>query len=115
MKPAVALSTQAKTAPYGVARGGDTGPAMLDFRGHNGTSLALPYQQLVTVAFHPAEGVTMEFQEHRVLIRGRNLRPIYDHLLHHRVTYLQEEDFDATPESETFVDAIVVERLYDEA
>ena len=50
VKRVVALDTKANLVPYGVARGGDAGPAMLDFRGHNGTSFALPYQQLVTVA-----------------------------------------------------------------
>ena len=70
MKRAVVLDTTANPAPYGVARGNDSGSAMIDFRGHNGTSFALPYQQLVTIAFHPSDGITMEFQEHRIAIRG---------------------------------------------
>ena len=115
MKRAVALDHAANTAPYGVARGGDVGPAVLDFRGHNGTSFAVPYEQLVTIAFHPSEGITLEFQEHRIVVRGRNLRPVYDHLLHHRITFLREEEFDATPETDTFVDGLIVERLYEEA
>ncbi len=115
MKPAVILGPTTGSTPYGVARGTDTEPAMIDFRGHNGTSFALPYAQLGTIAFHPTDGITMEFRDHRIAVHGRNLRPLYDHLLNHRVTFLLEEEFDATPESETFVDAIVVERVDDEA
>ena len=114
MKHAAALRATDQIAPYGVARGSDSGPAMLDFRGHNGTSFALPYQQLVTVAFQPSDGITLEFREHRIVVRGRNLWPVYDHLLHHRITYLREDDFDAASEEATFVDSIIVERIHDE-
>ena len=99
--------------PYGVSEAKDGGPAMLDFRGHNAVSCALPYQHLAAMVFHPVEGITLEFQEHRIAIRGRNLRPLYDQLLRHRVIFVQEEDFDDTPESETFVDSITVERLHE--
>lgn len=99
--------------PYGVSDGEHGGPPMLDFRGHNAVSCALPYQHLAAMVFHPVEGITMEFREHRIAIRGRNLRPLYDQLLRHRVVFVQEEDFDATPESETFVDSITVERLHE--
>ncbi len=51
MKHAAALRATDQIAPYGVARGSDSGPAMLDFRGHNGTSFALPYQQLAKRTF----------------------------------------------------------------
>ena len=99
--------------PYGVSEDKHGAPPMLDFRGHNAVSCALPYQHLAAMVYHPVEGITMEFREHRIAIRGRNLRPLYDQLLRHRVTFVQEEDFDATPESETFVDAITVERLHE--
>ncbi len=101
--------------PYAVARRDDPAPAMLDFRGSNGTSFALPYQQLHAIAFDPVAGIRMEFQEHKIVVRGRNLRPVYDHLLSHRVTFLQEQDFDAAPESATFIDSINVERLVETA
>jgi hypothetical protein len=93
----------------------DSGRAiMLDLRGHNGTSYALPYSSLVAVGFDPSAGLTLEFTHHKVGVRGRNLRSIYDSILEHRVTFIQEEDFDMMPESATCVDSIVVVRL-DEA
>ena len=98
------------TEPFGVARGEDACPPMVDFRGHNGVAVALPYTELLSLAYHPTDGITMEFREHHITIRGRNLRPLYDLLVDHRVTYVQEDDFDDAPETATFVDAIMVER-----
>lgn len=97
--------------PFGLAGEGEAPLPMLDFRGHNGTSFALPYSQLQSIAYDPMEGVSLEFREHKIRLHGRNLRPLYDHLLLHRVTFVQEEDFDATPETETFIDRIIVERM----
>jgi hypothetical protein len=105
---------QPASRQYGLV-GDDGGRAvMLDLRGHNGTSYALPYAALGAVGFDPSGGITLEFTHHKVNVRGRNLRPIYDRILEHRVTFIQEEDFDVMPESATCVDAIVVVRL-DEA
>ena len=88
-------------------------PPMVDFRGHNGNSFALPYKQLMAMAFHPATGIRLEFPEHNIVIRGRNLRPLFEHFLQQRVIFVLEEDFDAAPESATFVDSISVERIQD--
>ncbi len=88
-------------------------PPMVDFRGHNGNSFALPYEQLMAMAFHPMTGIRLEFREHNIVIRGRNLRPLYDHFLQHRVIFVLEEDFDAATESATFIDSIIVERIQD--
>jgi hypothetical protein len=96
---------------YGLVGEDEGRTLMLDPRGHNGTSFALPYSSLVAVGFDPSAGITLEFASHKVSVRGRNLRPVYDCLLAHRVTFIQEEDFDVMPESATCVDAIVVERL----
>lgn len=101
------------TRPYDVVEPATERPPMIDFRGHNGNSFALPYRHLTAMAFHPASGIRLEFREHNIVIRGRNLRPLYDHLLEHRVIYVLEDDFDAAPESDTFIDSISVERIQD--
>jgi hypothetical protein len=98
-------------AQYGLVGEDEGRTLMLDLRGHNGTSFALPYSSLVAIGFDPSAGITLEFTSHKVFVRGRNLRPVYDRLLAHRVTFIQEEDFDVMPESATCIDAIVVERL----
>ena len=100
-------------SPYGVAEDGCPAVLMLDLRGHNGTCVAFPYDQLRTIAFDPVEGVRLEFQEHRVRLCGRNLRRLYDLLVVKRVTFVQEGDLDVLPESSTFVDGIHVERMDD--
>jgi hypothetical protein len=99
--------------PYAVAEPPDERPPMIDFRGHNGNSFALPYDNLMAMAFHPISGIRLEFPEHNIVIRGRNLRPLYDHMLQHRVVYVAEDDFDAAPETATFIDSINVDRIQD--
>lgn len=96
--------------PFGLAApDSDTAP-MVDFRGHDGTSFALPYRDLRAIVLPRSDRITLEFADHQVVVRGRNLRPVYDHLVGHRVTFLQEDDFDHASESETFIESIVVER-----
>ncbi len=94
--------------PYGVTAEAHSSLRMLDLRGHDGTSFALPYARLSTVAFNPADGITLAFGVHRVHIRGRNLRPLYNRLLAHQVTFVQEGDLDVQSEWATFVDSITV-------
>ena len=99
--------------PFEVAPPPNERPPMVDFRGHNGNSFALPYNQLMAMAFHLTTGIRLEFREHTIVIRGRNLRPLYDHFLQHRVIFVLEEDLDTAPESATFIDSIDVERIQD--
>ncbi len=109
MESPVALRTSRIVEPYGITPD-DSDPPMVDFRGHNHVAVALPYTHLKSIAYHPIDGITMEFQEHKVVIRGRNLRELYDLLVGQRVRYIQEDDFDNEPETATFVDAIIVVR-----
>lgn len=83
-------------------------PPMVDFRGHDGRFRALPYRCMESIAFDDPGGIAVEFTDHRVLLRGRNLRPLYDELVLQRVTFVQEGDLDFVSESETFVDSIVI-------
>ena len=109
VKSQVGLRTSRIIEPYGIQQD-DRNPAMVDFRGHNHVAVALPYLHLKSMAYHPTDGITMEFSEHKVMIRGRNLRELYDLLVDQRITYIQEDDFDNEPETATFVDAIIVAR-----
>ena len=109
VKAQVASLTSRIIEPYGLEQDG-RGPAMVDFRGHNHVAVALAYTELKSMAYHPTDGITMEFREHKVIIRGRNLRELYDLLVDQRITYIQEDDFDNEPETATFVDAIIVAR-----
>ncbi len=97
-------------ASFAVLADGETPTPMVDFRGHDGHSLALPYARLLSIDFQPVSGISLEFQDHRVKIRGRNLRRLYAALVQHRVVFVQEGDLDVVSESEPFVDRIVVGR-----
>jgi hypothetical protein len=105
---ALPLGADDPRAAYGVVARGDPLPPMVDFRGHDGRFLALPYGRLVSITLVHDSGVELEFPEYRILVRGRNLGPLYEVLVENRVTFVQEGDMDFLSEAETFVDSIVV-------
>lgn len=109
MDSPIALRPSRVTEPYGVGQDSER-RALVDFRGHNHVAVALPYEAVKSLAYRPTDGITVEFREHKVSIRGRNLRELYDLLVSQKVTYVQEDDFDDVPETATFIDAIIVER-----
>ena len=91
--------------PFGVVDAGSAVP-MLEFRGNNGTAFALPYRQLESLAFDAVREIVLQFDEHRIEVTGRNLRPLFDRLLRQEVTFIGESDLDYRSESATFVDRI---------
>ena len=102
-----------KTAPDNGVFGlrADAGNAlMLDVRLRSGARLALPYSYLIFINFDPSTGIEAVFSSHAVTIQGRNLRPIYEGLLLHRVEWLQEGDprHDPHPETATYITRIAV-------
>ena len=60
-------------------------------------------------SLHAGEFVLRFATGELVTVRGRNLRPLYEKLLRHRVTWIREgsEDDDKVPESELHVDEIL--------
>ncbi len=59
-------------------------------------------------ALHAGEFVLLFASGERVTVRGRNLRPLYEKLLRHRVTWIREgEAEEAVPDSELFIEEIV--------
>lgn len=99
---------------FGIATDG-VAPRLLDLRGHDGTRFAIDYRLLETATYDPAGRITLRFRGHAATILGRNLQSVYDALLHHRITFLQEQDFDAVPESEPFIESIRVQHADQEA
>ena len=96
------------TASYAVVDQGAPLPPMVDFRGHDGRSLAVPYGRLISLTLVQDSRIELELPERRILLHGRNLAPLYELLAANRVAFVQEGDFDVLSESETFVDRIVV-------
>ena len=96
------------TASFASVSAGNEAAPMVEFRGHDGRSLALPYSRLLSVDYRSGSVVSLEFPDYHVIVRGRNLRPLYDALLGHKVLFVQEGDLDVVSESDPFVDRIVI-------
>ncbi len=95
---------------YGIEPQSNAQAVMLDLRFGNGNFQAFAYSYLTKIHFNPSEGIELFAADVRIFISGRNLNPIYNYLLMHRLTYIQESpnEADDTPESETFVEKIEV-------
>lgn len=101
------LGPEDPTASFGTV-GDAAPPPMVEFRGHDGRSLAVPYSRLLSIDYRPDVGLFLEFPDHQISVRGRNLRPLYDALLSHRVSFVQEGDLDVVSEAAPFIDRIVI-------
>lgn len=77
---------------FGVAKSNRMPPAMLVLRLKTGNQKALMYSYLKEIDFDPSEGIVLQYVSHRVTIRGRNLTAVFDRLVEHRITWLQEVD-----------------------
>ena len=95
-------------AAFGLVALDEAGPPMVEFRGHDGRCLAVPYSRLLSIDLRPERGIVLEFPEHRIAVHGRNLRLLHEALLKHRVTFVQEGDLDTVSEDDPFVDRIVI-------
>ena len=99
--------------PWGSVRGKvGKQEIMLDLRQRSGNAVAFAYSYLFSVLYNPSEGISLEFGAAKAVIKGRNLRALYEDILNHAATYVQEGDprFDTGAENEPFVEEITVER-----
>lgn len=85
----------------------------IDFRGTDGTHYALPYRDLRSVEMTSEQMIVMWFAHYKVVVRGRNLRPVYHQIINEQVTHLEESDVDWAPETESFVDRLTIEKAID--
>lgn len=95
---------------YGMLRVGGRQALMLDVRHYNGNRWGFSYAYLMGVEFNPSEGIVLRFTSATVTLTGWKLHPVYDGLLRHAVTYVQEgnQRTDQPGDAETFIDAITV-------
>lgn len=94
---------------YSLVRGGHG--LMLEVRYKNGNYAAFSYSYLVGINFDASGEMRIRFAGNKLTITGRNLKPVFDGLLHHSIGYLREMDIerDNLPETETFIDSITLE------
>ncbi len=84
---------------------------MVDFWGADGVRYALAYSDLHSVILPSTTTIQLRFREHEVTVRGRNLAPVYQDLVAHRVTAVREDDFDVVAETDTFVESVTIEPI----
>ncbi len=85
----------------------------IDFRGSDGTHYALPYRDLRSVEMTSEQSIVMWFHDYKVVVQGRNLRPVYHQIIGEQVTHLEESDVDWAPESESVVDRLTIQKSID--
>ena len=73
---------------YGRLRGARSIALMLELRLADGNHDAYDYGWLNRAAFNPSEGIVLHFNSVRVVIRGKNLWPIYEGVLQHRIPWI---------------------------
>ena len=83
----------------------------IDLRGSGGERYALRYSDLRSVGMPSLQSIILEFREHRVVVRGRNLALLYEGLIAQRVNHLEEDVVDWAPESETAIESIQIEPM----
>lgn len=95
---------------YGANRTGRQA-IMLDVRTLEGVRLALSYSYLNSIFFDASGLIVLSFGSHNIRIEGRNLTPVYDGLINHRVRYVRQENAEIerdVPEHETFISSIEI-------
>lgn len=87
-------------------------PPCIDLRLKDGNSKALPYSYIVEVTYNPSEGIEILTATKRILIEGRNLQMLYNHLVGYRVKYIQAcIGKDLMEDKDLFVKSIQIEEL----
>ena len=77
---------------YGFLRGVHERALHLEFRRKNGTWTAPGYAWLLKPVYDADGAITLHYATgDRVLIRGRNLRPIFDRILRHQALWIAEQ------------------------
>ena len=108
-KPAAAGAEEEKNERfYGFVTGIQDRAHNIEFRKGDGSWPFIEYSYLIGgEAVHVGEFVLRFATGERVTVRGRNLRPLYEKLLRHRITWLRDAAPDeAASDGELFIDEI---------
>ena len=74
----------------GVFKASDAPVPFLDLRLESGDRVGYAYSRLDKVVYERSEGITLRYIGDTVVIRGRNLDTLYQHLLHQELIWVQE-------------------------
>ena len=100
---------------YGQVKDGQASSPNLVIRQKNGNQLAFGYHYLAKeMQYNPSTGITLYFLDpdstKTIQIQGRNLLPLWDALVWHKITFIQELEHHPleTDEKELCVEAIII-------
>lgn len=96
---------------FGFNRKSVNSDPMINLVDSRGVQEALAYGHLYRLRFDPSEGITLEFTEHVVTIRGRGLREGYQRLAMQRVVFIAEADRATAvlvPEKEPVITSLII-------
>ena len=96
---------------FGVNRGGRQ-VLMLDVRTLTKGRLGFAYSYLENVLFDESGFLVLSFGTAKITVEGRNLAPLYEALLNHKVRYVRQENPNIekdVPEKETFIASILID------
>ncbi len=91
--------------------------AVSGIRATAGEALALPYSDLEMVQFNPFTALALTFATCEVRIERQRLFPVYEALIQHVVTYIQENDvkYEKTNDKLPLIERIEIKPLTPEA
>lgn len=86
----------------------------LDIITDDGNSIGLQYHLISSlIRFNTSGEINFSTSEYQIKIEGRNLRPIYEYLLEHRLVWIQAalSEWEEYAEDETVINSITVSSI----
>lgn len=98
---------------YGVVSSPTEVLFMLRVKLKSAEEYAFPYACLNSIRFNPSMGIEMVFTEHRIKVTGTKLNKLFEKLILHQVTHVNEGDspFEIKDDKQLFVKEIEVLRF----
>lgn len=76
-------SADSNPASLGFERHSDGPGLMVDFGLKGGDRLSIPYCYISAIRLDPSNAITLELADRSIVIKGRNLLPLYNNLVLH--------------------------------
>lgn len=96
---------------YGYSSRRDDMSLALDITTDQGDYIGLQYHLISSfVRFDSSGTISFLADGHQIKIEGRNLRPVYEYLLEHRLIWIAAKisEYEEFPEGETVIDSIII-------
>ncbi len=88
---------------------GDNKALMIEFRFKSGRSKAIGYAYISEMDLDPSDSIILNSTTSVITLKGRNLEPLFKHLLQHKVTFIEEMPDGEVSKEQTSIHAIEVQ------